>query len=152
MLHAQGKTTVLVDLDARLTDAWREAFPEAHVGLLALEHVINPPHHAELELLVRDLETRLRERFAGADRTTLTALPVIHAYVRHYRAFGQNYHVLRQLESVALKGKSLASPSALVLAMFAAELESPQTGTARTSGGAGCQRWAPDGTGYTRLN
>jgi DNA/RNA-binding domain of Phe-tRNA-synthetase-like protein len=32
--------------------------------------------------------------------------------------------VLRLLESVALKGKPLASPSALVLAMFAAELDS----------------------------
>jgi DNA/RNA-binding domain of Phe-tRNA-synthetase-like protein len=54
----------------------------------------------------------------------LTALPSIQAYQRHYRGFGQTYHVLRQLESVALKGKQLSSPSGLVLAMFAAELQS----------------------------
>jgi DNA/RNA-binding domain of Phe-tRNA-synthetase-like protein len=45
--------------------------------------------------------------------------------VPHYRAFGQTYHVLRQLESVAVKNKPLSSPGGtLVSAMFAAELSS----------------------------
>jgi DNA/RNA-binding domain of Phe-tRNA-synthetase-like protein len=111
------------DLPVVVTDAWREMFPEARVGLLVLEDVVNPPTHARLEQRVREVEAGLRERFAGADRAALAALPVIRAYQRHYRAFGQTYHVLRQLESVALRGRSLASHGALVLAMFAAELE-----------------------------
>jgi DNA/RNA-binding domain of Phe-tRNA-synthetase-like protein len=57
-------------------------------------------------------------------RAELAALPTVQAYQAHYKPFGQTYHVLRQLESVALKGRSLASPNTLVLAMFAAELES----------------------------
>jgi DNA/RNA-binding domain of Phe-tRNA-synthetase-like protein len=57
-------------------------------------------------------------------RAQLANLPVVQAYQRHYRVFGQTYHVLRQLESVVVKGKPLSSPSALVLAMFAAELDS----------------------------
>jgi DNA/RNA-binding domain of Phe-tRNA-synthetase-like protein len=94
------------------------------VGLLVLADVANPPAQPQLDHEVRRLEIRLREKFAGADRAALTALPVIQAYQRYYRPFGQTYHVLRQLESVALKGKPLASRGALVLAMFAAELES----------------------------
>jgi len=107
-----------------VTDAWRETFPDARVGLLVLDDVSNPEAQPLLEHEVRELEVRLREQFAGADRSALTALPIIQAYQRHYRTFGQTYHVLRQLESVGLKGKQLASRGALVLAMFAAELES----------------------------
>jgi hypothetical protein len=38
---------------------------------------------------------------------------------------GQTYHVLRQLESVALRGKPLTSRSSLVLAMVAVEAVEP---------------------------
>ena len=103
---------------------WQRRFPNAHVGILALDGVSNPVSHAGLERRVRSIESALREGYAGQQRAQLAALPVVQAYQRHYRAFGQTYHVLRQLESVTLKGKPLASPSALVLAMFAAELES----------------------------
>jgi DNA/RNA-binding domain of Phe-tRNA-synthetase-like protein len=113
-----------VTLDVSVSDAWRTAFPGARVGLLALDGVRNPSSHSGLEQHVRAIEMRLRAQFAGADRATLGNLPAVHAYQRHYKAFGQTYHVLRQLESVVIKGRPLASPSALVLAMFAAELES----------------------------
>jgi DNA/RNA-binding domain of Phe-tRNA-synthetase-like protein len=72
-----------------------------------------------------ELQSELRRRYASADRATLAGLPVVQAYQAHYRPFGQTYHVVRQLESVALKGRDLASPGgALVSAMFAAELDS----------------------------
>lgn len=113
-----------ISIDVNVRDAWREAFPGAHVGMVALENVSNPPTHEILQARVAEIEATLRAQYAGAERSTLAALPVIAAYQRHYRAFGQTYHVLRQLESVALKRKPLTSPSALVEAMFAAELES----------------------------
>jgi DNA/RNA-binding domain of Phe-tRNA-synthetase-like protein len=91
--------------------------------VLALDGVTNPSTHSRVDEHAREVESQLRERFGGGDRAALSALPAIRAYQRHYRAFGQTYHVLRQLESVALKGKSLTSPSALVLAMFATELQ-----------------------------
>jgi DNA/RNA-binding domain of Phe-tRNA-synthetase-like protein len=94
------------------------------VGVLVMDGVANPRAHAGLEARVIDIEASLRQRYAGMQRAELAALPTVQAYLAHYKAFGQNYHVLRQLESVALKGKPLASPSALVLAMFAAELDS----------------------------
>jgi DNA/RNA-binding domain of Phe-tRNA-synthetase-like protein len=107
-----------------VTNGWRASCPEARVGLLRVDHVVNQPAPAPLRHQSQQIEAQLRQRFATADRASLAALPVIQAYQRHYRAFGQTYHVLRQLESVALKGKPLASPSGLVLAMFAAELDS----------------------------
>ena len=111
------------DLSVNVTDAWRERFPDAHVGLLVVDGASNPSSHRVLGARVREIEERLRAQFAGADRATLIALPAIQAYQRHYRTFGQTYHVLRQLESVALKGRQLVSGGALVLSMFAVELQ-----------------------------
>jgi DNA/RNA-binding domain of Phe-tRNA-synthetase-like protein len=106
-----------------VSDEWRAAFPDARVGLLLLDDVQNGPPSAALLRHVRTVEAELRQRYAGASRADLTSLPTMQAYVRHYRAFGQTYHVLRQLESVALKSKPLDSSSALVLAMFSVELD-----------------------------
>jgi DNA/RNA-binding domain of Phe-tRNA-synthetase-like protein len=91
--------------------------------VLLVDDVRNGPPPADLIGLAQSMESELRKRYAGANRAELAALPVPRAYGRHYRAFGQTYHVLRQLESVALKSKPLVSPSALVLAMFVVELD-----------------------------
>ena len=48
---------------------------------------------------------------------------MIQAYAAYYERFNKTYHVQLQLESVALKGKSIPRVSALVEAMFMAELE-----------------------------
>jgi DNA/RNA-binding domain of Phe-tRNA-synthetase-like protein len=114
--HAEG------DLQVVVTDAWRATFPEARVGLLLLDNVVNGPPPLALQTEMHRIEAELRQRFGRADRATLAALPTIQPYQRHYRAFGQNYHVLRQVESVAIREQAVASSSALVLAMFAAEL------------------------------
>src|SRR5579859_2556106 len=113
-----------VDARVEVAPGWLRHFPGAHVGMLALEGVTNPSSNEALERRVHDIEAALRARYAGYQRPRLAALPVMQAYQRHYRNFGQTYHVLRQLETVTLKSKPLSSPSALVLAMFAAELDS----------------------------
>jgi DNA/RNA-binding domain of Phe-tRNA-synthetase-like protein len=105
--------------------AWRQAYPGAHVGALLLEEVSNTAPTPALTAALASIERDLRATFGAADRATLLAQPQLAAYQRHYRAFGQTYHVLRQLESVALKGRPLSSPGGgLVSAMFGAELES----------------------------
>jgi DNA/RNA-binding domain of Phe-tRNA-synthetase-like protein len=110
-------------LDA--SDEWRSTFPGAHVGALSMTAVSNAPQSAALDRQLGTLETDLRQRYAGSDRAALASLPVLRAYQAHYKPFGQTYHVLRQLESVALKGRSILSPGGtLVSAMFAAELDS----------------------------
>jgi DNA/RNA-binding domain of Phe-tRNA-synthetase-like protein len=107
-----------------LTDAWREAYPGAAAGLLVMDRVANPPAHPELEQRKAELTTRLRERYGRLTRADLVALPSVQPYVDYYKRFKKTYHVQLQLESVALKGKSLPRVAALVEAMFMAELES----------------------------
>lgn len=107
-----------------LTDAWRRAFPQAHVGVLALHGVSNPARSAALEDLKGRLETDLRERFGGMDRAAMRANPILHAYESYYRRFSKTYHVQLQLESIVLKGKAIPSSAALVEAMFMAEVNS----------------------------
>src|SRR5579859_5461117 len=107
------------------SDEWRRTFPGACVGCLLMRGVRNAQRHPALDQALVQVQTDLRERHAGADRSVLASLPVVRAYQAHYRPFGQTYHVLRQLESVALKGRDLRSPGGtLVSAMFAAELSS----------------------------
>jgi len=65
----------------------------------------------------------LRARYAPLTRPQLLALPVMSAYVRYYKAFGKTYHVQLQVESIALKGKSLPDVTPLVDANFVAEVE-----------------------------
>jgi DNA/RNA-binding domain of Phe-tRNA-synthetase-like protein len=113
-----------IELEVQVSTEWHEQFPGAHVGMLVLDGVVNPSRSTALEERTREIETSLREQYAGMQRAELVAVPAIQAYQPHYRSFGQTYHVLRQLESVALKSKPLTSPSTLVLAMFAAELQS----------------------------
>jgi DNA/RNA-binding domain of Phe-tRNA-synthetase-like protein len=106
-----------------MTDAWLSTYPEAAVGLLLMQEVDNPSHHAGLEAEKAAVEEQLRASLAGANRTTLKELPTIQAYEAYYKRFKKSYHVLLQLESVALKGKNLPSVAALVEAMFMAELK-----------------------------
>ena len=106
-----------------VSDAWKTAYPGAAVGILAMRAVVNPAHHPALENRKQALEDDLRSRFAGYDRAALKAIPTIQAYNAYYRQFKKNYHVLLQLESVVLKGRSIPRVAALVEAMFMAELK-----------------------------
>ena len=110
-------------LTINATNAWKERHPGAQMGLLEISGVDNTKPSAVLEQEKRAIEGRLREKYANFSRENFLALPVMDAYHRYYRSFGYTYHVLLQLESVALKGKSLPNVSPLVDANFAAELE-----------------------------
>lgn len=109
--------------DIQVSDAWKTTYPGAHVGFLALAPVSNPERSFELELRKAALEAGLRGRFAGAGRETLRSLPTLQAYAAYYNRFKKTYHVLLQLESVALRGRPLPGMAALVEAMFMAELQ-----------------------------
>ncbi len=106
------------------SSAWKLAYPGAQIGVLALNHVANPEVCPALDLHKSALEDSLRQQFAGQTRSAIEALPAIQAYTAYYKQFKKTYHVLLQLESVALKAKSIPRVAALVEAMFMAELES----------------------------
>jgi DNA/RNA-binding domain of Phe-tRNA-synthetase-like protein len=109
-------------VDIRIADGWREAYPNACIGILAMDGVQNPPEHAALTEHVHRVEEDLRSRWSGATRADLNQIPEFEAYRGYYRRFDKTYHVQLQFESVVLKGRPLRSHGALVLAMFAAEL------------------------------
>ena len=106
-----------------ITTAWKSAFPEAHAGVLAIGAVNNPAQHPELEKRKFELEAELRSKFSKLDRAALAGHPVLQAYNNHYKRFKKSYHVQLQLESILWKGKSIPSVSALVEAMFMAEMK-----------------------------
>ena len=99
------------------TDAFREAFPGAVVGALAMRDVRNPERSEALEEAKRALEDELRA-------ASLDGNPVLGAYADYYRAFGKTFHVKAQWESIAAKGRPIPTRAALVEAMFMAELRS----------------------------
>jgi DNA/RNA-binding domain of Phe-tRNA-synthetase-like protein len=103
--------------------AWIDACPNATVGALAMSGLQNPENDPALDDLMDRTATDLRVRYAGATRADLLAQPALAAYAAYYGRFDKTYHVLLQLESVALKGKALRARGALVGAMFRAELE-----------------------------
>lgn len=106
-----------------VSDSWKEAFPGACVGILAMEGVSNPPLCPALEREKEALQVQLRSRFAGQDRRAVLALSEIQAYNTYYRSFKKTYPVQLQLESVAMKGHPLPSVAALVEAMYLAEVK-----------------------------
>jgi len=106
-----------------ISEEWKSAFPEAHVGVLAVRDAANPTGHAELERCKGVLVEELRARYGGMDRSGLLALPVLRAYDSYYTRFKKTYHVQLQLESILFKGKSIPSVAALVEAMFMAEVK-----------------------------
>lgn len=106
-----------------VSETWKATYPEASVGVLAMRNVANQDHHPALDARKAELESGLRSRFSDYDRAALKALPTIQAYTAYYKRFKKTYHVLHQLESVALKGKSIPRVAVLVEAMFMAELK-----------------------------
>ena len=106
-----------------VSDSWKATFPDAHAGVLVMRDVYNPPQHAALEERKAALEEHLRSHYAGLDRSAIKGDPVMQAYDAYYRRFKKTYHVQLQLESIVFKGKSIPSGTALVEAMFMAEVK-----------------------------
>ncbi|MBE2221945.1 MAG: hypothetical protein IAF02_10410 [Anaerolineae bacterium] len=107
----------------KISEDWKQTYPGAFVGVLAMRQVVNPDNHPELDARKTDIEAELRERFAGYDRPALRAEPVLQAYHDYYKRFKKSYHVQGQLESILWQGKSIPRVAALVEAMFMAELQ-----------------------------
>lgn len=104
-----------------VSETWKSNCPGAVVGVMALHNLTNPKSSPKLGEKKSELEGQFRSQFS--QKSDIESLPVIAAYQDYYARFRKTYHVLLQLESVALKGKPIASVAALVEAMFLAELK-----------------------------
>jgi len=105
------------------TSKWERTYPGASAGLLALRNVTNPKSHPALDDARQRLESDLRARYAGMSRAEIRATGHFPANDTYYKRFGQNYHVLMQLDSIVNKGKAIPRRAALVEASFMAELD-----------------------------
>ncbi len=102
---------------------WTEAWPGAVVGQVIIRNVTNPKSHPALDARKREVEAELRKKYGEMDRATLLRQQAFFNYSQYYGIYDKTYHVLGQFESVVHKGKPISSSSALVEAMFMAELE-----------------------------
>lgn len=104
-----------------ISDHFFAVYPEAHVGILAIENLQNPKGYAGFEKEKYEIIRNLKDQFP--DRQRMKAHPVIEAYSAYYKQFGKTYHLIGQVES-AVKNKSSASGKhPVVEAMFLAELK-----------------------------
>jgi DNA/RNA-binding domain of Phe-tRNA-synthetase-like protein len=106
-----------------LSKGFQQMYPGACAGALVMRGVSNTQSPPELHRRTQAIEEGIRARCAGFQRVDLAALPVVQAYAAYYRRFKKTYHVLLQLESVVMKGRTLPRGTALLEAMFGAELD-----------------------------
>jgi DNA/RNA-binding domain of Phe-tRNA-synthetase-like protein len=102
-----------------VADGFRVRHPGGVFGALAVRHCPNRPRPLALEARFRAIEERVRR----AGPAGLEAHPVARAYAAYYRPSGTRYPVIHQARSI-LAGRRIESGSALVAAMFAAEVDS----------------------------
>ncbi|MGH2375895.1 MAG: hypothetical protein ACRDIC_20790 [bacterium] len=114
--NSSPATLVLIDL----TPAFCLAFPNGLFGALVVRGCPNRKRAAALDAEKRAVEARLRERFGSEG---IDADPVARAYAEHFHRHGTRYPVVHQAKAI-LEGRSIESPSALIEAMFTAELGS----------------------------
>jgi len=103
-----------------VSETWKQTYPGAHLGVISMIGIDEPARQSDLDKLKRELENDLRALFT--DPSELKALEPIKAYQSYYKQFKKTYHVVQQLESVALKNRPIPTVSPLVEAMFMAEL------------------------------
>jgi DNA/RNA-binding domain of Phe-tRNA-synthetase-like protein len=103
-----------------LTPAFSSTYPEGIFGVLIAHGCPNRSQTLSMAPEERAVEGRLRERFPSE---TIDDDPVARAYALYFRRYGGRYPVVHQAKTV-LAGRSIESNSALVEAMFTAELDS----------------------------
>jgi DNA/RNA-binding domain of Phe-tRNA-synthetase-like protein len=106
-----------------VSDEWRAAYPGAAAGILIMRGLVNPDRHPALEARRLEVESALRERFGAMERPQVVATAPLDAYSAYFKRFKKTYPVQLQLESIVFKDKHIPSFSALVTAMFTAELK-----------------------------
>lgn len=106
-----------------VSEEWKATYPGATAGILIMRGLRNPARHPALETRRRQVEEALRGRFGGMDRAQLVATAPLDAYAVYFKKFRKTYPVQLQLESIVFKDRHIPNFSALVTAMFTAELK-----------------------------
>lgn len=99
-----------------------EKYPHIHFGVLVIKN-FSPDETVDF-IYFKDSEIRkIKNKYTDYERKTFKqSEPVCH-YVNYYKKFKKTYHVLHQLESIILKGKTIPNTLPLIQAMFLAEVK-----------------------------
>ena len=106
-----------------ISEEWKAAYPGATAGILVMRGLCNPARHPALEARRLQVEEAVRGRFGGMGRAQLVAAAPLDAYSVYFKRFKKTYPVQLQLESIVFKDRHIPNFSALVTAMFTAELK-----------------------------
>jgi DNA/RNA-binding domain of Phe-tRNA-synthetase-like protein len=109
------------EVSFQVSEKWLQDHPGAGAGVLAISGVDQPKSCPELDAATEAVEQDLKERFSSRDQ--IKDLPLVQAYNSYYQRFRSNYILVPQMESVALKGRSIPRFLPLVQAMFTAEIK-----------------------------
>ena len=105
----------------QIGESWGTKHQGAVVGSLRVKNVRLSKSINSFDELRLQTESDLRAKFST--REMLAETPIIQHYRNYYKQYKKSYHVLFQLESIAIKGKSIPNFNPLVTAMFIAELK-----------------------------
>jgi DNA/RNA-binding domain of Phe-tRNA-synthetase-like protein len=109
----------MTSLDIEVTPEFRQVHPDGVFGALIVRGVANRPRPTALDCEMRAVEEGLRARFPC---DAIDGHPLARAYAAYFKRFGGRYPVVHQAKTI-LSGKAIESGSALVAAMFTAELD-----------------------------
>ena len=102
----------------------KEAYPGGFIGEVSFKNVnVDDTEVINLNRVKDELVESLRDKYKDYSRMSLIQTEPMKSYVTYYKKFKKTYHVLLQLESVILKGKSIPEINPLVMIMFMAELK-----------------------------
>lgn len=104
-----------------VSERWKKTYPNAMVVVLVLRNIENKRVDEELEKCKRKLENELVDRFE--EESDFKALRPAQAYTDYYKRFKKTYPLMQQLKTLVVNKKSLPVVSALVDAMFMAEMK-----------------------------
>lgn len=102
----------------------KEAYPGGWIGGISFKNVkVDEAGVISLKKVKEELVDSLRYKYKNYSRIALIQTEPINSYVTYYKQFKKTYHVLLQLESIILKGKSIPESNPMVMIMFMAELK-----------------------------
>jgi DNA/RNA-binding domain of Phe-tRNA-synthetase-like protein len=111
----------MTEIRIQATERWHREHAGSVASVVGYRGVSSVPTTPALDAMKRDLEANLIARFGEASRSQMLEDPVLAAYERYDRRFGQSYHVAMQIRSIAQKGKTIPDRNAIVEAMFMTE-------------------------------
>ncbi len=100
------------------------AYTGGCIGEISFKNVkVDEAGMISLKKVKEELSDSLRSKYKDYNRAALIQVEPVNSYVTYYKQFKKTYHVLLQLESIILKGKSIPESNLLVMIMFMAELK-----------------------------